>query len=342
MSTGSGLDAQIGFGQESVWGTPVTPTRFLEFNGEGIKLDPTWLEPTALHRGVKYKRSSRAQISRYSVSGDADFDVNTLGMGMLVRNMLGSTTATTTLISGSAYKQIHVPGDFRSLGLTAQTGRPEPSTGTVQPFTFEGMKVTKWEFSLKDNDTPKLKLTFDGQAEATATGLATAAYLSGSTVFTFQQATLKLGGTPSTASGETTIATGVAVATIIKDITISGSVPMATDRFGIGNAGQKAEQLENGIPTITGKLGAEFNKTELYTPFVAATGMAFQLDLTGASIGASNYLFSIIIPVIKLKQASPNVNGPDIVQMSTDFEAYSNEVDPVIQIKIVSNESTTV
>lgn len=342
MATGSGLDAQIGFAQESAWGTSTTPTRFVEFNNESLKFDPTWLEPSALHRGIKYKRASRALISRSSVSGDVEFDINTLGMGMLVRNMLGSATATTTLISGTAYKQIHTPGDFRGLGLTAQVGRPEPSTGTVRAFTYEGIKISKWDFSLKDNDTPKLKLTCDGQAESTATALATASYLAGATVFTFQQATLKLGGTATTASGETTIAGGIAVATVIKDISISGSVPMAADRFGVGNAGQKAEQLENGTPTITGKLSAEFNKAELYDLYTAASGTALQLDLTGAVLGATNYLFSFIIPVIKLKQAAPTVSGPDIVQMSTDFEGYSNEVDPVIQCKIISTEATTV
>ncbi|SEF34404.1 hypothetical protein SAMN05421837_107373 [Amycolatopsis pretoriensis] len=342
MTTGSGLDAQIGFGQESVWGTPVTPTRFVEFDSESMKFDPTWLEPNALHKGLKYKRLSRATISRSSVSGDVTMDVNTLGMGMLVRNMLGSTTTTTTLVSGSAYKQIHVPGDFRGLGLTVQVGRPEPSTGTVRPFTYEGCKVVKWEFSLKDNDTPSLKLTFDGQAESTATALTAASYLSGSSTYNFSQATLKLGGTPATASGETTITSGVTVATIIKEITISGTVPMATDRYGVGNSGQKAEPLENGIPMITGKLSAEFNKTELYDLYTAASGTALQLDLTGAAIGSANYLFSFIIPAIKLKTAAPTVGGPDIVPMSTDFEGYSNEVDPVIQCKIVSTESTTV
>jgi hypothetical protein len=342
MSTGSGLDSQIMFGQETTWGTGVTPTRSIEYNSETIKYDPTWLEPTALHTGIKYKRAPRASISRTSVSGDFMFDVNTLGMGMLIRNMLGSTTATTTLISGSAYKQIHVPGDFRSLGLTVQVGRPEPGTGTRVPFTYDGCKIVKWAFSLKDNATPNLQLSVDGQGETTATALATPAFLSGSTTYNFSQASLKLGGTASTSAGETTIAGGTPIAAIATDISLSGSVPMATSRFGLGNAGQKNEQLENGIPTITGKLSTEFAKTELYTPFQAGTAMCLQLDLVGATLGATTYLFSIIIPAIKIKAAPPNVSGPDLVQMSTDFEVYSNEVDPVIQFKIQSTEATVV
>lgn len=342
MATGSGIDSQIGFAQEVTWGTPVTVTRFIEFNNETLKFDPTWLEPNALHKGLKYKRTSRATVSRSSVTGDVTFDVNTLGMGMLVRNMLGSAVSTTTLISGSAYKQVHVPGDFKGLGMTIQVGRPEPGTGTVQPFTYEGCKVGAWEFSLKDNDTPNLKLTIDGQAESTGTALASASYLSGSTTYNFSQSVLKLGGTPTTAAGETTVSGGTTVAAIVSDFSVGGKVPMATERFGLGNAGQKAEQLENGIPTITGKMSAEFAKTEFYDVYKAGTATVVQLDLVGAVLGSTTYLFSIILPSVKFKAASPNVSGPDLVQMSTDFEAYSNEVDPVIQIKIISNESTSV
>lgn len=342
MATGSGLDGQIGFATESVWGTPVTVTRFLEVNSETLKFEPTWLEPTGIRVGTKYKRVNRVRQSRKSVNGDVELEVATLGMGMLIKHALGSAITNTTLVSGTAYKQVHVPGDFRTLGLTVQVGRPEPGTGTVRAFTYAGCKVNSWEFSLEDNAIPKLTLSMDGRSESTATALATASYLAGANVFDFSQATLKLGGTPSTAAGETTIASGVAVATVIRSISVSGEAGKETERFGLGNAGLKSEQLENDTPTVTGSLAAEFSKTELYDVFQANTTTSLQLDLVGAAIGATFYTFSIILPAVKLKTAAPSLAGPDIVQMSTDFEAYSNEVDPVIQIKIISTEATIV
>lgn len=342
MPTGSGLDAQLGFAAESTWGTPVTPTKFVEFNSESLKFEPTFLEPTGLRPGTKFKRASRVRQSRKSLSGDVECEFATKGMGLLVRHMLGSPITTPTVITGTAYRQNHVPGDFRGLGLTMQVGRPEPSTGTVRPFTFAGCKCSGWEFSLSDNAIPTLKLTVNGRSEATATALASASYLAGATVFDFSQAVLKLGGTPSTSSGQTSIAGGTAVATVVRDITIKGETAMASERFGLGNAGLKSEQLENDTPTITGTLSAEFNKAELYDQFSANATMAMELVLTGGVIGAtaSNYLLSFVLPAVKLKTAAPAVSGPDIVAMSTDFEAYSNEVDPVIQVLIQSDEST--
>lgn len=342
MPTGSGLDAQIGFAEESVWGTPVTVTRFLEFNEEGLALEPTFLEPTGIRAGQKFKRVSRVRQSRRTVGGEVALEHATKGMGLMWKHALASALSAPVQIgTTTAYKQIHTPGGFLGKGLTIQVGRPEPSSGTVQPFTYSGCKVSEWEFSLSDGEVPTLNLTFDGRDESTATALATASYLAGAEIFDFSQATLKLGGNPATASGETTITGGAAIATVVTELSISGETPMANERFGIGNAGLKSQQLENDTPTITGELSAEFNKAELYDLFTNNTTTALELVFSGNAIGTSGEVdtLSFVMPAVKLKTASPAVEGPDIVQMSTEFEAYSNETDPVIQVKLVTSES---
>ena len=342
MATGSGLDAQLMVGAESTWGTAVTPNKTFEFNDEGFKLEPTFLEPTGLRAGTKFKRASRVSISRKTVAGDVTMEHATKGMGILWKHALASSLTTPTALTSPAYEQVHTPGDFRGLGLTVQVGRPEPSSGTVKPFTYAGCKVTQWELTVSDNGIPQLKLTFDGRSEDTTTALAAASYVSGSKVFSFANATLKLGGTAATASGKTTVSGNTAVATVVTQVQVQGASPKATDRFGIGNSGLKAEQLENDTPTVTGSLTAEFNKAELYDHFTNNDTLPLVLTLTGDPIGASgsNDTLEIILPAVKLKQASPNVGGPDIVSMSTDFEAYSDEVNPVVQVRIVSGDAT--
>lgn len=340
--TGSGLDSQVGVAAEATWGTPVTVTRFVEFVSESLKQEPTWLEPTGLRAGQKYKRASRARRSKFTVTGDLTLEHATKGMGLLWKHALGSPVTAPAVIVAGALEQNHVPGPFRGLGLTVQVGRPEPDTGTVRPHTYEGVKITGWEFSVKDGEIPQFKLMLDGQQELTATALASAAYLAGATVFDFSQAVLKLGGTPTTTAGKTTVAGGTVVATVIRDITVSGEAPKDYERFGLGNAGLKREPLENDTPTITGSLAAEFSKAELYDPFVAGTTTCIQLILTGGQIAATaeNFKVEITMPACKLKAANPTVDGPGIVQMSTDFEAYSDETtNPVIQVRIVSDEA---
>lgn len=342
MATGSGLDAQFGFKAETIWGTAVTVDHFLEFNSESLNMEPTFLEPTGLRPGVKHKRSSRVRISRRSVSGDVEMEVATKGMGTIWKHCLASGSGSTPvqIAATTAYKQIHTPGGFVGFGLTMQIGRPQPSDGTVKPFTYAGCKISSWEFALSDSEVPTLTVTVDGRSEATATALASASYSSGSTVFDFSQATLELGGTATTNTGLTTVASGVAVATIIREIHISGESPMANERFGLGNAGLKAEQLENDTPTITGTLSAEFNKTELYDVFSAGTAQPLVLRLEGAEIEDGNLTtLEFVLPAVIFKQAQPQVDGPDIVSMDVDFEAYSDGTNPVIQILVISTDT---
>ena len=342
MATGSGLDAQFGFKAETTWGTAVTVDKFLEFNSESITNEPTFLEPTGLRPGVKHKRANRVRISRRTITGDVELEVATRGMGTLYKHMLASGSGSTPaqIASTTAYRQVHTPGGFVGFGLTMQVGRPEPS-GTVRPFTYAGCKVSNWEFSLSDSEVPMLSLSVDGRSESTATALATATYTAGASIFDFSQATLELGGTAATASGLTEVTGGTAVATIVREINISGETPMANERFGLGNAGLKAEQLENDTPTITGTLTAEFNKTEFYDVFTANTTQPLVLRMVGDAIGVSgeNDTLEFLMPAVKFKASAPSVEGPDIVAMNVDFEAYSDGTNPVLQIMTISADT---
>lgn len=343
MATGTGLDAQLGYKIESAYGTPVTVDKFQEFNSESLTWEPTWLEPSGLRAGTKFKRASRLVQSRQTVSGSIELEHATRNMGALWKLALGSTVTTPTVVAGSAYKQVHVPGDFVGKSATFQVGRPEPS-GTVRAHTYAGCKVSGWEFSCSDGEYATLSLDIEGRSEATATALATATYPAGMEVFNFSQVSVfKLGGTPSTAAGETTIASGVTVPGVVKGFTISGTTPMATERYGLGNAGLKNEPLENDIPTITGTLSAEWDRTTFYDLFKANTTTALELRFEGSVIsGTDKNTLSFIIPAMKFKGVPANVSGADVIMADVAFEAYSNEVDPVVQVKLISADATTI
>src|SRR4051812_32708013 len=112
MATGTGLDAQVGFKLESTWGTAVTVDKFVEFDSESITWSPTYIEPTGLRVGTKVKRASRLVQSRQTVGGDLALQFATRTMGTLVKAALGSAVTTPVLVAGTAYKQVHTPGDF--------------------------------------------------------------------------------------------------------------------------------------------------------------------------------------------------------------------------------------
>jgi hypothetical protein len=350
---GSGLSAQVGVKAESTVGTEIVVDTFYEFLDESFQYVPTWLDGMGLKANQQYQRVARTVISRHDVNGGFTVEHADKGhMGLLWKHALGSTVTTGTLVTGTAYKQNHTPGTKFGMGLTTQIGRPQPDT-TVRAFTYRGCKVTDWEFSCSDGAIAALKLMMDGWQEATATALASATYTAGAGVFNFADAsTFKIGGTASTSAGETTIASGVQVATLAKSITITGTTPLAVDRYGLGNAGVKKEQLENDIPVISGSLGAEFTqRTEFYDLLKANTTVALQLDFShylqgvdaaGATggTGTNPYLLSFIFPAVKIRAGSMNVGGPDIVPQQIDFKAYDDGsgTNPVMQVKLVGTD----
>jgi len=342
MATGTGLDGQVGYKLETTVGTEVTVDKFVEFDSEGLEFDPSFIEPSGLKVGTKFKRGSRLVQSRNMVSGSIAMQHATRNMGAFWKLALGSSVTTPTNIVGTAYKQIHQCGGLVGKSMTLQVGRPEPS-GTVRAHTFRGCKVTGWEFSCSDNDTARLSLDVDGWNEATATALATASFVS-SEVFSFAQATTFTLGATVAGTTELTVSGGTAVATVVRGVTLRGENPMNTERFGLGNSGIKKEQLENGDQTITGTLDIEYSKTEWYDPFKAGTAIVLYLKFVGSQIAATGEFNTLefIIPQAKIKKATPKVDGPDVVQASVEFEVYDGETYNPFQVKLISADSTAI
>lgn len=360
----SGLSGQVGAVAEVTYGTPVTVTHFYEFLSENFIFNPTWLDGLGLKSGQAFKRASRTIQSEFDVNGDLTMEhtigsaANTVAdsMGFWWKWALGSTLTTPTLVLGTAYKQVHTNGSKAGQFITVQVGRPQVQSVTVQPFTYTGVKCSQWDFSCNDNQIAQLKLTFDGRTELTSTGLAAASYPTPNGLFSFANATVfTIGGTASTSAGETTVAGGSAIGSLVNSITITGATPMKVNRFGLGNAGLKGEPIENAIPTITGTLGTEFfSRTEFYDVFKANTTTVLELDFTafdaagndanGVAAGPNPYRLAFILPAVKFKTASVPITSPDVIPQSVGFEAFDDGsgTNPVIQVKLVSKESSAI
>src|SRR6266487_257393 len=363
MPYASGLSGQVGAVAESTFGTPVTVTHFYELLGETFSLDPGWLDGQGLKSGQAFKRGSRTVQSRFDVNGDLTME-HTSGeaanavadsMGFWWKYCLGSALTTPTVVLGTAYKQVHVNGSKAAQFITCQFGRPQILLSTVPPSTETGMKITGWEFSCNDGQIAQLKVTGNARTELTSTALAAASYPTPNGLFSFANSSVfTLGGTATTSAGETTVAGGTPVASLVNGIVLTGSTPMKQDRYGLGNQGLKGEPIENAIPEVTGTLNTEFySRAELYDIFRAGTGLPMQLDFTkfdqsgndanGVAAGPNPYRLSFILPQVKLKTAAVNISGPDVLPQNVGFEAYDDgSGNPVIQVKLVSKESSAI
>lgn len=339
MAIASGLGSSLGVGVESTTGTAVSLTRWLEYNSESLHLEKNIVQGAGLRGGGLYARSSRRAYTTRTAGGDVELDCATRGLGPILQQIMGGTS-TSALVSGSAYQQVHQPGSLVNRSLTVQKLVPN-SAGTLVPFTYRGSKITDFEFACEVGGILTLSVTFDSWDETTATAAGTPSYTA-SDVFHFAQGTLTLGGTASTASNVVSITGGTTVASV-KGITVGGSNPLATERFFLGSAGIKAEQVENDWREIGGSMDAEFvSAAALYDAYAADTALAMKLSFVGTTaISGSNYpTLEIIVPAIRLEgSASPQIGGPDVVDMSVDFVGLDDSVNAAWQIRTVTADT---
>lgn len=343
MGFASGLVSQLGWGVETTAGTAVTVTKFVPHINEGISLEVNRQQGEGLYGSTNgVALASRHVLTTKNVSGDFELELSDKSLGTLWRAALGSTTTPTTVTTG-VYQAVFQPGDQKSAGssLTVQVGRPQ-TDGTVRAFTYNGVKITSFEFGGSIDQLATVKFGIDGWNETTGTALATASYPTGAIQFANTQLAATIGGTASTTSGVVSVTGSTALAGV-RSVKIKGTNPLAADRFFAGGSGVKAEQLINGYRSYEVDIEADFvDRTVLYDLYTAGTTTALVLTYTGATaISGSNYpLVEVIIPAAKLTAGGQNVAGPDVVSQKVTLTAVYDGTNAPIQIRTISADSS--
>lgn len=308
MALGSGLASSLGFAAETTYGTYVAPTRHLEFASESLVKQKTTMQGGGLAGGQYQQRASRRVLVTQSGSGSVSMEVTNKRMGVVLAQLMGSSTAPVQQGATAAYLQTHAIGDNFGKSMTIQKGVPD-TTGTVRPYSFLGCKVTAAEFSCAVGETLQMTMDVDARDVTEAQTLAAPSYTTGLTPFHFGQLTVKLG----------TFGSEAAV-TSVKSVSLRIERPMATERFYAGASGLKAEPIMNDYLAVTGSFETDFvDKTIFADRFASDTATSLVLDWTGPVLGSANERFTIKQPAIFLEESTPAVGGPDVVSASFSF-----------------------
>ena len=136
---------------------------------------------------------------------------------------------------------------------------------------------------------------------------------------------------------------GSAVAAV-KKISVKGMNPVKADRWYLGSAGVKAEQVTNGWRGVQGTMECEFTSlAALYAAYAADTQLAFVFKATSPTIIPTTVIpFSVRvdIPAIFLDGDTPNVTGPDILTMSVPFVGLYDGTNSPITVTQVTSDTT--
>lgn len=347
MSTGAALDGQLATKTESTVGTLVTADHFFTFDTADLAFDPTYIEGQGIRAGHTFKSITQAGIVRKAATGKIELPLMYKGMSWWMTHCLGASQTPTVVPAGTlAFETYFVPTGLRGKSFSAQIGKTDPNTGTTNPFNYNGCKVTDWELALADNANSLLTVTVDGWNEVEGTpALAAATYPTGNGLFTFADVSVfKLGGTVTTSGGKTSISSGVSVASVVSQLTLTGSNTLSTERYGLGNSGLKKEQLESDFTGITGKFSAEYNEAEFQSQFRAGTTTAMQFSSISTPVieTSTHFMFDVILPTVKITKAAATISGPGLVTVDGEFTVYDPDdgTNPAIQIHVVSTDTT--
>jgi hypothetical protein len=130
----------------------------------------------------------------------------------------------------------------------------------------------------------------------------------------------------------------------VKKISIKGANPIKGDRWYLGSAGVKAEQVTNGWRAVTGTMEAEFTSlSALYAAYAADTQLAFVFKATSPTLIPTTvvpYSFRVDIPALFLDGDTPNITGPDILTMSIPFVGLYDGTNSPITVTQVTSDTT--
>jgi tail tube protein len=343
MSIGSGLAAQIGIANESVVNTPVAVTTFTEFTSEGLEARPNFAQGVGLRGGGLVARGQRRSLVSIDAGGPVVFDLATKGMGKWMQACMGSYTTTATVMTGSAYQQIHNLGSADGKTFTLQKGAPSID-GTVNPLTLGGCKVMDWTLTSGPNAIASLALTVDAMSiaptGASALALQAASYSATNSLFAFNQATVSSYAAMTVVSGVWTPTTPATMG-VVRNLSLKGGQPKDNTRWQAGST-TKAEALVNDFQPITGQIDIDFASMALYNQFVANTAGGIQIAFTGSIIsGSTPFSLTFNMPASYLESGStPKVGGPGIITVSYPITSLDDGTNGALQCVIVSSDTT--
>src|SRR5882724_3439358 len=351
MSLRSGLAAQ--------WTSPVAETtygvapslaaaKFTAMKNDSLELKKTTVQGIGLFQGKLYPQAVRRVITGWAAGGALPMDLPARGLQQWLLPMFGSygqtLSALTQDAATGAYKAVHAPGPLEGNSFALQKGVPSADNGTIEPFTYVGAKIPDWELTVQKGEIAQLSLTVAARNELAGSGNsdplngsvpALQAYVAPASgaVFTFLEGTLFTGGTVSTTSGLTTVASPV-VAGSIRSASIKHTVPLDMERYFLGKAGFIDEPLQNALRSVTGQFVIDWLSSEQrYNAFVADTPTPLQLTFLGPPIGTGSDFstLSILISDTFLDGESPKAGGPEVITQTVPFVGLDDGTNNVIQ-----------
>jgi hypothetical protein len=304
------IDAQFGIVSEVTYGTPVTVTRFYEFNTESIKRVVGRVESKGHRKDQLVARADRSQPYKMGAAGTVELDVPTKGFGLMLKHCLGGAAISTA--TDSNYTQTFTLAEALP-AFTAQLARPL-NDGTPTPWTYHGCKVLSLELVMDKLGKLVATVELDAEDEENSTGLATASYTSTTDVFSW-------------AGGSATIDASSAE---LERFRVKITNPLRTDKYRLRSSVLKKEPTRNDHAMIEWELVVDHTAMTNYNKFAAAAradtfgALVATFDGPVAHAGTTVPRLEITIPAARF-DAADGINVTDWQELTGTYTGIGTD-----------------
>lgn len=314
---GLGAKSWVGFAEESVWGTPITPlTDFYKMaGGETVRWDPVFFDDPSLAGSALWE----VLLGTSTVGGDIPFPMRFDGLELILEHLMGDVS---TAAAGTGWKHTFTVDDDLPTGLTFGLYRGMPAT---KQFQLAGCKLTGASFRVERNAPLMLTVGMVGKAEALVT----------KDTETFTDSMLLI---PSQLVVDASDFTGEVD---VLSATIDFRQPLTEDRFDLAASGEFKEPQRSDKRMVSITIDGEFSEETQYTDWTGETEGRLVWTWTGPVIGAGPETNELVITAHgKFVARPPQVPDAGPVRMSATFRCFMTDTYDDIKIEL-TNETAT-
>jgi hypothetical protein len=317
MPLGLGTETIIGLGHETVWGTPVARTKFIDHTACTLK--PT----NPLIKGETFRGRSETNYFRGAkkIEGEISSELRYEGWEDLFYHLFLGKVATTTVNTIKQHDFTYDDTVAVPVGLSI-----EAKYGSAATLVYEGCKVAGATFDFQIDKL--LKAAFKIVGEDAASGTATTPTFPAAPIIIWNQiVAMKDASAKEIVSAQVVMDNG-----FIDDRRVMGSV-----------------NVKEHVPSrrsVSGKITAYLeNLTDWHAIFAGDTEFALAFTGTGGTIPGSSpsdlYDFILTLPFCKLDDWAPPISDPGPIMQEMSFTCRKGTGGEVVTLRL-TNARTTV
>ena len=332
----SGSLTRFGIGRETTYGTAVAVQKSYEIISEDFTGSYPRVQAEALSAGY-VDRADRFSVNNKGAAGTVSLEPLTRNFGDWLLFLMGSV-ATSGPTETTVYTHTATIGSLSGKSLTAQVLRAD-ETDVLRPWTYEGGKVTSFEFSNSVDQTLRCNISMDFERESNPdapagvyadTALTALSTPAGAQIFNWQGGSITVGGS----------------AIEVAEISISVDNALNVDRYFINQTEVKKEPKQDGKRSIEWSFRTPYVNNNFWEKVASATIAGTYAELKArwegiTLLGTTLYpAIEITIPIARFDEGGPKVDGPSQLEQSFSGKGLWDGTNSPLEIKYVTADTT--